>query len=497
MENFTPSTSNQGARLTFEEFASAKPFPITDLLVNPADGAMYIAFGGRRVQSGLYRITYVGDESTAPAKLVRTGESERKARRLLEEHLQEGAKVANSSELDRIWVSIGSDDRGIRHAARAGLEKQSVKKWKNRLADEANPVISTAAMIALARVDAKESASEILAKATSLDYGKTRSLQTRLDLLRSVTLTLTRGGQPKESDKIKLIKWLDGIYPASTPEENRDLSAMAAFLNAPFAVERGMKLLTNASGQEEQIGYALNLRHLKDGWTPQLRETYFKWFVLAGSYKGGARLANYLADIKRHATESVPEAELSDALKKLMTTQPESSIPQFTLESRSFVKNWKINDFSAELKKGINSSRDFANGRKMAGAGSCYVCHRFKGEGGAVGPDLTSAGGKFSAYDLLEAIIDPNKEISDQYGATNFKLKDGSVVSGRIMNLGQDHYQVNTNMMDPSSNTLVDVANLDSIEPSPISMMPQGLVNTMSKDDILDLLAYYISRGGP
>ena len=482
---------------TFEEFASAKPFPITDLLINPADGAMYIAFGGRRVQSGLYRVTYVGDESTAPAKPVRAGESERKARRSLEKHLQEGAKVANSSELDRIWVSLGSDDRGIRHAARAALEKQPVKNWMNRLADETDPVISTAAMIALARVDAKGSASEILAKATSLDYAKTRSFQTRLDLLRSVTLTLTRGGQPKESDKIKLIKWLDGIYPARTPEENRDLSAMAAFINAPFAVERGMSLLTNASGQEEQIGYALNLRQLKDGWTPQLRETYFKWFVLAGSYKGGARLANYLADIKRHATEAVPEAELSDALKKLMTTQPESSIPQFTLESRPFVKNWKMNDFSAELKKGINSSRDFANGRKMAGAGSCYVCHRFKGEGGAVGPDLTSAGGKFSAYDLLEAIIDPNKEISDQYGATNFKLKDGSVISGRIMNLGQDHYQVNTNMMDPSSNTLVDVKDLVSIEASPLSMMPPGLLNTMSKEDILDLLAYFISGGDP
>ena len=133
----------------------------------------------------------------------------------------------------------------------------------------------------------------------------------------------------------------------------------------------------------------------------------------------------------------------------------------------------------------------------MAGAGSCYVCHRFNGEGGAVGPDLSSAGGKFSAYDLLEAIIDPSNEISDQYGATNFKLKDGSVVSGRIMNLGQDHYQVNTNMMDPSSNTFVDMANLDSIEPSPISMMPPGLVNTMSKDDILDLLAYFISGGDP
>ena len=109
-------------------------------------------------------------------------------------------------------------------------------------------------MIALARVDAEGSASEIIAKATSLNYTKTKSRQTRFDILRSVTLSLTRGGQPNASDKAKLIKWLDRIYPAGTPDENRDLSAMAAFVNAPFAVERGMKLLTNASGQEEQIG---------------------------------------------------------------------------------------------------------------------------------------------------------------------------------------------------------------------------------------------------
>ena len=84
---------------------------------------------------------------------------------------------------------------------------------------------------------------------------------------------------------------------------------MAAFVNAPFAVERGMKLLTNASGQEEQIGYALNLRHLKDGWTP-MRETYFKWFVLSGNYRGGARLANYLATLR--STPSKPSGSRID-----------------------------------------------------------------------------------------------------------------------------------------------------------------------------------------
>jgi putative heme-binding domain-containing protein len=480
---------------TVEKFASAQPFPVTDLLVNPADGAMYLTVGGRRVQSGLYRVTYVGNESTAPARSVPGGRRERRARQALEDHLQRGMAAASQTELDRIWNSLGSADRGLRHAARAALEKQAVGKWKGRIKDETNPVTITAALIALARVDAKNSAAAILEKAMSINYQKTSSRQTRLDVLRSVTLALTRSGQPKA--KAKLIQWLDGIYPAQTPEENRDLSAIAAFLNAPFAVERGMKLLANASGQEEQIGYALNLRYLKDGWTPELREIYFKWFVLSGNYKGGARLANYLADIQKHATESVPEADLTPALKKLIATQPQSSIPQFTLEPRSFVKNWTLKDFADDLDVGVKANRDFANGRKMAGAGACYVCHRFKGEGGAVGPDLSSAGGKFSAYDLLEAIIDPGKEISDQYGATNFKMKDGTVISGRIMNLGEDHYQVNTDMMNPSASTFVSVKDLASIEASAVSMMPPGLINAMSKDDILDLLAYLISAGNP
>ena len=482
---------------TFEEFAGAQPLPLTDILVNPDDGAMYFTVGGRRVQSGIYRVTYTGDESTAPAESLAGGKDQRKRRQALESYLQTGAKQATDKELDKIWAGLGAPDRGIRHAARAALEKQPAASWKDRIAGEGSPVVATAALIALARIDAENSAADILGKAMSFDYRSFKSRQTRLDILRSIMLTLTRSGQPEDAVKAKLITWLEGVYPAKTPDENRDLSAFSAFLEAPFAVERGMALLANASGQEEQIGYALNLRYLKDGWTPELRETYFKWFVLSGNYKGGARLANYLADIKQHATESVPKSDLTPALTKLIETAPESSMPQFTLEPREFVKMWTMKDLAGDLGVGLEGNRDFANGRQMFGAGTCYVCHRFNGEGGAVGPDLSSVGGKFSPHDLLESIIDPAKEISDQYGASNFKLNDGTIVSGRIMNLKEDIYKVNTDMMTPSTITEVNVNDLESIEPSPVSMMPPGLISTMTPDDILDLLAYLISAGDP
>ncbi|NCV88515.1 MAG: hypothetical protein EBW14_22220 [Oxalobacteraceae bacterium] len=48
-------------------FAAGKPFSVTDVVIRPQDGHMYVTIGGRGGQSALYRITYQGKESTAPA----------------------------------------------------------------------------------------------------------------------------------------------------------------------------------------------------------------------------------------------------------------------------------------------------------------------------------------------------------------------------------------------------------------------------------------------
>lgn len=482
---------------TFEEFASAQPLPLTDILVNPTDGALYFTVGGRRVQSGLYRVTYTGDEDTSPAKPVTGGEVARKHRHALETFLRADAAPATPRQLDQIWHALRSTDAGVRHAARAVLEKQPTANWLARLDDEANPSIATTAAIALARADSLNSAPTVLRKIISFAPASLNTRQLRLDAIRAITLALTRGGQPTPELKAELIPWLDTLYPARTPEENRDLSAVMAFLQAPSAVTKGMALLVAASGQEEQIGYALNLRHLQHGWTPELRETYFQWFVLSGSYQGGARLRNYLDDIKSHAIATIPTEDLTPALTALIATPPESNSPQFTLAPRNYVKNWTMADVRPLLGVGLEGNRDFLNGRQMFGAGTCYVCHRFNGEGGAVGPDLSAAGGKFSPFDLIEAIIDPGKEISDQYGSSIFKLKDGTELVGRIMNIKGDTYQVNTDMMTPSTVTYVHTDDLESIAPSPTSMMPPGLLSTMADNDILDLLAYLISAGNP
>ena len=91
--------------------------------------------------------------------------------------------------------------------------------------------------------------------------------------------------------------------------------------------------------------------------------------------------------------------------------------------------------------------------------------------------------------------MDPSKEISDQYAAVEIRTADDRVIVGRIVNLNNDLIQVNTNMLDPGSTVSVNRNNIDSMKQSKVSMMPAGLLDTFKEDEVLDLMAYLLSRG--
>ena len=96
---------------------------------------------------------------------------------------------------------------------------------------------------------------------------------------------------------------------------------------------------------------------------------------------------------------------------------------------------------------------------------------------------------------ILESIILPSKVISDQYGAIIVETTDGRTVVGRIMNLNGDTIMLNTNMLDPNAQVSIDRKKIEQTRPSPQSLMPEGLLNTLDREEVLDLLAYLLSRG--
>src|SRR5262249_3477403 len=140
-------------------------------------------------------------------------------------------------------------------------------------------------------------------------------------------------------------------------------------------------------------------------------------------------------------------------------------------------------------------TRGLDRGGQLFGEANRSACHRFGNEGGAQGPDLTAAAGRFSVRDLLESIVEPSKVISDQYAAVIIATSDGKSVTGRIVNLFGDTISVNTDMLDPNKLVNVDRRRVESMEKSKVSMMPEGLLDTLKQDEVLDLLAYLLSRG--
>jgi hypothetical protein len=72
---------------------------------------------------------------------------------------------------------------------------------------------------------------------------------------------------------------------------------------------------------------------------------------------------------------------------------------------------------------------------------------------------------------------------------------DGRVITGRIVNLQGDNLMINPDMFDPNNMVRVPRSQIEEIKRSPISMMPLGLLNTLKKDEVLDLFAYLLSRG--
>jgi putative heme-binding domain-containing protein len=128
---------------------------------------------------------------------------------------------------------------------------------------------------------------------------------------------------------------------------------------------------------------------------------------------------------------------------------------------------------------------------------ACYKCHRFAGDGGIVGPELTAVSRRYNARTLLESIIEPSKVISDQYEASVFLLDSGRSVAGRVVNLNNDRIMVSENMLEPGNLTTIPRDEIEETLVSKVSMMPAGLINTLTRDEVLDLVAYLQSGGDP
>lgn len=475
----------------FERFATASPLPVTDIVVNPVDGALYFTIGGRRTQSGLYRVTYVGSESTAPVAITKDAGAEARA---LRHKLEAFHGKQDPAAIDTAWPYLGHADRFVRFAARVAIEHQPAEKWQTRALGEKNPRAAITALVALARCGDPDLQPRLITALNQLEFAKLPT-DDQLALLRAYGLAFTRMGKPAADVRQSILKRLDQHFPANDRFLDRELCVVLVYLEAPNVAARTLKLLAAGETQEDQTHFAFCLRPLATGWTLDQRREYFSWFNKTGSFRGGHSFSGFLKNIRTEAIDKLSDKE-KEALKDILEAEPPSSAADEPLKQRPMVKNWKVDDLLPTVDASLRG-RDFKRGREMFAAAACFKCHRFQREGGIIGPDLTGVGKRFNNQYLLESIIEPSKVNSDQYQATIFELSTGQTVIGRIANANGDNVMVITNMLEPGKFVNVNVHQIEDQRPATTSMMPTGLVDTLTQDEILDLLAFLRSGGDP
>jgi putative heme-binding domain-containing protein len=483
---------------------------LTDMIVGD-DGAMYFVIGGRNTAAGLYRVTYTGKESTAPANEPNAeGAEARKLRRQLEAFHGK----ADPKAIDFLWPHLNSDDRALRYAARIALEWQPVAQWKDRAIAEKGVNGGITALLALARTGGKETQGELFKALGKFPLASLTESQ-QLDKLRVIQLSIVRQGKPSTELAQMAISKLNPQFPSSSTLVNREMMQILVALGAPDVVAKSLRLMGDAKTQEDMVHYLFHLRTAKN-WTLDQRREYFgyytadrtgfghqgdtvKWFDQAGRpYGDGSSFNNFYKNFRKEAVENLTDAERTAlALMLAAAAMPDGkrgpqSFPK--PQTRQAVKEWKTADILPLLDQ-VTRGRNFEKGRQAFVDAQCLACHRFGNEGGGTGPDLTVVSTRFSRRDILESITEPSKVVSEQFQNTTVVLKNGDDVTGRLVDEQKDKLILVPNPLQPNNRVEVKKSDVKSRGFSKISPMPEGLINVLSQDDILDLLAFLESAG--
>ncbi|MCH2148220.1 MAG: c-type cytochrome [Phycisphaerales bacterium] len=446
-------------------FLKGKPFNITDLDVG-TDGHLYCITGGRGTSSSLYRVRWTGKE--IPAEQLPGSENELRTIRRTLEQMHDRAHL---EQRDYIVHHLGNDDRAVRFAARVALERIPMEMWPSGYLHDEDIVRRTELLIASARVGDDATRQRVLDRVGELmTYDPSRT--ERIGLLRAAMIAMSRSTS-LQADPLGDV--LIESYPSGDLEIDRLQSTLLVALDHPEIVPATLDLIEDTSSHAEQLHYALPIR-LATHWSDLDRSRFQEWAAGARRFEGGLSVQGFV--------EAIAKPVLGEDTPPL----PESAVDLDT-DALPSLHAWSMTEVLPHLPRMDEPARSIERGQKAFTDALCIRCHRFDGTGGDLAPDLTSIAARFSRRDLLHAILEPSAAITDQYAASRIQLRDGTTLSGRITE--QDDQRV-TIMIDPYGTEYQEVPmhDVESIEADAASTMPAGLVNGLTIEQLLDLLAY-------
>jgi putative heme-binding domain-containing protein len=254
----------------------------------------------------------------------------------------------------------------------------------------------------------------------------------------------------------------------------------------PPSLKRGI-LQAAAKFDDKRLPEALLL-----GWEGQiagdkaLREDALR--VMAGRKEWAQILMNFVNEWK------VPAKHFTIDIVRQLSLHKDTDI------DASIEKHWKgllvtgptpEKKHEAErIKAVIKTGLGDAEKGKLQFTARCTVCHKLFGEGGTIGPELTGYD-RTNADFWLDNMFTPSLEIREGFGAYIVKTKGGQILTGLM-----DAQDANGIVIKDMANnkTAVKQADIEKMEASPISLMPEGLTAGMSDADLKDFFAYLMRK---
>jgi len=154
----------------------------------------------------------------------------------------------------------------------------------------------------------------------------------------------------------------------------------------------------------------------------------------------------------------------------------------------ALVNEWKMTDFDDLVTSKDENS--LLRGMQAFMKANCHQCHAVAGKGVNLGPDLCNVFERYKGKKLLQQILEPSSEINPKYLNHRLYLNDGRTITGVIDKEANNEYHVITNLLTPTSITKIPKKQVEEKTVSKISPMPVGMINTLTKPEITDLISF-------
>ncbi len=164
------------------------------------------------------------------------------------------------------------------------------------------------------------------------------------------------------------------------------------------------------------------------------------------------------------------------------------------LQDRRPRTEWTFSDLEASVAH-MASGRSYAHGRELFRTATCVACHKLGDEGADFGPALAKLSKEMTALEITRHILEPSLRIDEKYRSNTIITDDGRSLTGLVIEETPAEVAIVENPVAKGTAVRIAKSAIDERTVSPVSIMPKGLLDKLTRDEVLDLIAYVAARG--